>query len=125
MLSLPTSGTIGNSIQATLSAGSKAATWRFSVGIPGTPVDTFDNIPGTGNAFWVNLAAAINTGLSNARGPSNRRHPLYGLRFADQLPTDINASRIGLNARQVIGRISPLDPACIRVYAGSVHLHTA
>lgn len=65
------SGTLGNSIQATLATGSKSGTWRFTVGIPGVAPDSFDNIPGTGNAFWVNLAAAINTGLNNARGPSS------------------------------------------------------
>ena len=62
-------GTLGNSLVAALSAGSKAATFRLTVGIPGLQAEVFDNIAGTGNAFWVALAAAVNAGNS-LRGPS-------------------------------------------------------
>ena len=63
-------GTLGATLQASLSAGSKANTWKFVVGFPGQIGEVFDNITGTGNAFWVNLAAAINAGQSVGRGPS-------------------------------------------------------
>jgi uncharacterized protein len=64
-------GSYGNNITVTLSTGSKANTWRAVVGVPGVVPEVFDNVAGTGNAFWVNLAAAINTGTSVTRGPSN------------------------------------------------------
>lgn len=64
-------GTLGNSLTVAISAGSKAATWRAVIGIAGYQPEVFDNVPGTANAFWVNLAAAINSGNSALRGPSN------------------------------------------------------
>jgi hypothetical protein len=58
-------GSYINGCKLTISAGSKVNTWRavFSppVGVP----ELYDNIPGTANAFWVNLAAAINNGIAN------------------------------------------------------------
>lgn len=63
-------GTGGNNIVVTLSAGSKASSTRISVGVPGQIVEVFDNITGTGNAFWIAAAAAINSGNGPTRGPS-------------------------------------------------------
>lgn len=63
-------GTLGNSLSAALSTGSKASTFKFTVGLPGMVPEVYDNIAGTGNAFWVALAAAINAGNSVSRGPS-------------------------------------------------------
>ena len=63
-------GSLGNSIAVTLATGSAASTFKAVVAIPGQIPETFDNIVGTGNAFWVNLAAAINLGISGLRGPS-------------------------------------------------------
>ena len=43
-------------------------------GVPGTAAPVrlmFDNIAGSANALWVNMANAINLGLSGIRGPSN------------------------------------------------------
>jgi phage tail sheath protein FI len=64
-------GTLGNSIVVTLAAGQLAGTWNATVGIPGYPAEFYPGISGSGNAFWVNLAAAINNGVANVRGPSN------------------------------------------------------
>ena len=64
-------GTLGNSLSVTLQAGSKAGTFAAIVGMPGMTPERYDNIAGTGNAFWVALAAAINSGNSPFRGPSN------------------------------------------------------
>lgn len=64
-------GTLGNSLQATLSAGSQANTSRITLALPGQTPEVFDNISGTGNALWVNMAAAINNGQSVARGKSD------------------------------------------------------
>lgn len=63
-------GTTGNSIQISLSTGSKGGTWRITVGIPGYVAEVFDNLSGTGNAFWAAAAAAINSGTGALRGPS-------------------------------------------------------
>lgn len=63
-------GSFGNGISVTLSKGSKANTWRAVVGVAGLQPEVFDNVAGSANAFWVNLAAAINNGQSIQRGPS-------------------------------------------------------
>ncbi len=64
------SGSFGNLIQASISGGSKAATWRIIISAPGQLQETFDNLSGTGNAFWVAAAAAINSGNNTLRGKS-------------------------------------------------------
>jgi hypothetical protein len=63
-------GTLGNQIGVTLGAGSKAGSWRLTVGLPGLPPEIYDNIVGSGAAFWAALAAAVNTGQGLQRGPS-------------------------------------------------------
>ena len=63
-------GTIGNTVTVAISPGSKATTSRAVIGVPGQQPEVFDNIAGTGNPFWVALAAAINTGAGVLRGPS-------------------------------------------------------
>ena len=63
-------GSLGNRIVTTLQAGSKPATWQLLVGLPGARPELYDNIGGTGAAFWVNLASAVNTGQGPQRGPS-------------------------------------------------------
>jgi hypothetical protein len=63
-------GTLGNSITVAISAGSKANTWQAVVGLPGRTPEVYNNIAGSGNAFWVALAAAINTGTGILRPPS-------------------------------------------------------
>lgn len=63
-------GSLGNSLVAAISTGSKASTFRFTVGLPGTVPEVYDNLSGTGAAFWANLAAAVNNGNAVSRGPS-------------------------------------------------------
>ncbi|PUA19582.1 phage tail protein [Glaciimonas sp. PCH181] len=63
-------GTLGNQAQVIVSAGSQANTFKATVTMPGVVPEAFDNIPGTANALWVNMASAINTGAYNLRGPS-------------------------------------------------------
>ncbi|MDW3683107.1 phage tail protein [Cupriavidus sp. CV2] len=64
------SGTLGNSVQVQVAPGSQANTQKAIVSIPGQTPEVFDNIPGTANALWVNMANAINNGQVGARGPS-------------------------------------------------------
>ncbi|MCW3477655.1 phage tail sheath protein [Limobrevibacterium gyesilva] len=63
-------GSLGNRITVAMGTGSKAGTWRLAVTLPGFQPEVFDNIGGTGAAFWQALAAAVNNGLGPQRGPS-------------------------------------------------------
>ena len=64
-------GTLGNTVTASLAAGSAAGSWKLTVGAPGFKPEVFDNVTGSGAAFWTNLAATINNGMSNGlQGPS-------------------------------------------------------
>lgn len=66
------SGSLGSKIKVQHSAGSKPSTWRVRVMFPdaGFLDEVFDNIEGTGNALWVNVAAAINGGQYGIRSAS-------------------------------------------------------
>ncbi len=55
-------GSLGNQISVTLSNGSKAGTWRLTVALPGLVPEVFDNVAGSGAAFWQALASAVNAG---------------------------------------------------------------
>ena len=63
-------GSLGNSLTVSLSPGSAANSWRVTVSLPGWTPETYDNIQGTGNAFWLAVASAINTGNGVLRGAS-------------------------------------------------------
>ncbi|WP_298286595.1 phage tail protein [Acidocella sp.] len=63
-------GSLGNELAVTFSAGSAAGTWRATIAIPGQTPEVFDNIAGSGAAFWANLANAVNAGNGVLRGPS-------------------------------------------------------
>ena len=63
-------GSIGNQVGLVLAPGSAANSWRLTVSLPGIAPEVFDNIGGTGAAFWAALASAINTGTGPQRGPS-------------------------------------------------------
>ena len=63
-------GTLGNSGQVIIAAGSAASTFKATITMPNQVPEVYDNVGGTGNAFWVNLAAAVNSGQSGQRGPS-------------------------------------------------------
>lgn len=63
-------GTLGNSITVQVANGSAAGSYRAIVGMPGRPAEVFDNVTGSGNAFWVNLASAINNGQGPMRAAS-------------------------------------------------------
>lgn len=65
-------GSFGNGLTVDLSAGSKANTWRVTVALAGSGLapETFDNIAGTGNALWVAMAAALNSGIPGQRSAS-------------------------------------------------------
>lgn len=64
-------GSLANADTVTIAAGSQASTFKAVVARAGRVPEVFDNIGGTGNALWVNMAAAINNGLSGIRGSSD------------------------------------------------------
>lgn len=64
-------GSAGNNLTVTLSAGGKANAWNVVVAMPGFAPEQFTNITGSGNGFWQNVANAINNGTGPLRGPSN------------------------------------------------------
>jgi hypothetical protein len=63
-------GSLGNALTMTYATGSAASTWKVTIGLPTMTPEVYDNIAGTGAAFWTNLASAINSGNSALRGPS-------------------------------------------------------
>lgn len=65
-------GSGGNGITVSLSAGSQANSQRAVVGMPGITPETFDNLGAglSGNALWLAIAAGINGGTNIQRGPS-------------------------------------------------------
>lgn len=63
-------GSLGNGLSAAISAGSAAHSWRVTIAMPGRTPEVFDNITGTGAAFWQAVANAINEGTGPLRGAS-------------------------------------------------------
>lgn len=61
-------GSLGNSIRVSVSAGSKLGTHRAVVGFPGRVPELFDNLADA--TFWTDLATAMNAGQSLARPAS-------------------------------------------------------
>jgi hypothetical protein len=63
-------GGLGNLLTLTLAPGSAANSWSLTVALPGQSPEIFNNIVGSGTAFWSNLADAVNAGNGALRGPS-------------------------------------------------------
>lgn len=63
-------GSLGNTITATVSNGSKASSYKLTLLLPGQVPEVYDNITGAANALWVAMTAAVNNGNSVSRGPS-------------------------------------------------------
>jgi hypothetical protein len=67
-------GTLGNSLSVIVGAGTGSTTgtptFKITVQLPNLLAEVFDNIGGTGNTLFVNMANAINQGTSGLRGPS-------------------------------------------------------
>lgn len=68
-------GTLSNTLKATLSAGTNSLpgtlTYKLTVFYTGQVPEIFDNVGGSGATFWTNLTNAVNLGQSGVRGPSN------------------------------------------------------
>jgi len=66
-------GTVGNGLTATLSAGTAAASYKLTISRTDYSPEIFDNLTGTigaGGTLWATIANAVNLGQSGIRGPS-------------------------------------------------------
>mgnify|MGYP001191753978 FL=1 len=65
-------GSLGNNIKVSIGPGSQSGTFSAIVAMPGVAAEKFDNLALglSGNAIWVAIAAAINSGVYGAAGPS-------------------------------------------------------
>ena len=63
-------GSVGNGLTISVSYGSQTGTYKVVVSLAGTAPEVYDNITGSGNALWVAMASAINSGIGPLRGPS-------------------------------------------------------
>ena len=63
-------GSTGNNISVSILSGSVNNSWRVVVSILGQVPEVFDNILGSGEVLWQNIAGAINSGSGVLRGPS-------------------------------------------------------
>ncbi|MCB8874765.1 phage tail protein [Acidisoma silvae] len=70
-------GSYGNGIGVSLSAGSQAGSTRITIALPGNTPEVFDNITGTGAALWQAMVLAINTGNGPLRGASQIVTAIY------------------------------------------------
>jgi len=57
-------GSLGNQTSFIFATGTAPNSFAVSISFPGRAPELFNNITGAGNAFWVNLAAAINNGTA-------------------------------------------------------------
>lgn len=67
-------GSLGNQIAYDIEAGTNSTvanpTFKLIITMPGQNPEIYDNIGGTNNAIWQNMANAVNLGQSGVRGPS-------------------------------------------------------
>jgi uncharacterized protein len=63
-------GSLGNTLGATLTSGTAVGSWKLTLSMTGVQPEVFDNIGGSGAGFWQNLVNAVNNGQSGIRGPS-------------------------------------------------------
>jgi len=63
-------GKTGNTISATVGAGTAPSTSKLTVQMAGFTPEVYDNIAGSGATLWTNLVSAVNNGQSGVRGPS-------------------------------------------------------
>lgn len=54
-------GSLGNQVALALTPGSKPNTWRLTVSLPGLQPEVYDNLGGSGPAFWTGLGPVVNS----------------------------------------------------------------
>ena len=110
------SGSLGNNITLTLGVGSQPNTWRLSVLLPGFEPEVFDGLVGNGAPFWTGLAAAVNAGLGQQRGPSQLIIASAGGTTASPAPFSLalgssspgSDGAASVNSAQLVGADTPV-----------------
>jgi hypothetical protein len=64
-------GIVGNTLSYTMSAGTKASTYKLTINRAGYASEVYDNISGSGSALWAAMVAAVNSGQFGITGPSH------------------------------------------------------
>jgi hypothetical protein len=85
-------GSLGNTVQFSLSQGSAPNSFLAAISFPGRPPEIFNNIVGTGAAFWTNLASAINNGTAYRARSNYLVATAGGLAAAPTLATPVTLS---------------------------------
>lgn len=70
LLTAKYTGSIANTFSVKLENGSKASSYKVIIARPNYVPEIFDNIEGSGNQLWLNIADAINNGQSSIRSKS-------------------------------------------------------
>ena len=80
-------GSLANTDVVAISAGSQASSWKITITRPGQQPEVFDNIAAgiSGNAVWIAIAAAINSG--NASRPSASQYIVAAAGASVSAPT--------------------------------------
>ncbi|OYV96083.1 MAG: hypothetical protein B7Z62_08910 [Deltaproteobacteria bacterium 37-65-8] len=63
-------GIVGNTFTGAITTGTAVATYKLTLTRSGFVPEVWDNIPGTGAAFWANALSAVNNGIPGSAGPS-------------------------------------------------------
>ena len=87
-------GSFGNAISASLSAGTQSGSWKLVIAAPGLVAESFDNLGVglSGAALWTAIANSVNAGASALRGPSGVIVATAGGGAAAAIPTTITLS---------------------------------
>jgi phage tail sheath protein FI len=63
-------GIVGNTLNYAIANGTKPSTFKLTIQRTGYASEVYDNISGTGAALWQAMVAAVNSGQTGLRGPS-------------------------------------------------------
>lgn len=103
-------GSLGNSIAVALAPSQRLGAWRFTVSLVGVASEVFDNLTGTGAAFWVGLQNAVNNGQGLGRPPSQLLVASAGVTALAPLPFSwtfaagvAGTDGAAVNAAQLVG----------------------
>ena len=95
-------GSYGNNLKASISAGTITGTYNVTLSMPNGTPEQFTNIGGTGATFWTNVVAAINNGQSGIRGPSQLAVATIGVGTAAPNTTATATATAGVDGNTTI-----------------------
>lgn len=95
-------GTGGNGMKPTISAGTATGAYTVTLPTPNGQPEQFQNISGSGATFWQNLVSAINNGQNGLRGPSQAWVATIGTGTAAPNTTTFNTSSGGADGNSSV-----------------------